>query len=120
MYDALTHFGAADQWYRKSLAIRERLRDQPGLAKSYHELGTIALMLLDLDAAKDWYRKALTINERLRNQHGAAMTYHQLGSVAQMKQQYDDAEAWFRKHTRFSSDSMTTSALQDRTRSSAG
>jgi tetratricopeptide (TPR) repeat protein len=32
----------AQDWYRKSLAIREALGDRPGMASSYHQLGNLA------------------------------------------------------------------------------
>jgi hypothetical protein len=35
-------FNAAEQWYRKSLEITERLGDKHGAARSYGQLGVIA------------------------------------------------------------------------------
>ncbi len=32
-------FAQAEKWYRKSLAISEKLGDEPGAASSYHQLG---------------------------------------------------------------------------------
>ena len=32
----------ADDWYRKSLAIKEELGNRPGMASTYHQLGITA------------------------------------------------------------------------------
>ena len=61
---------AAEDWYRKSLAIKEALGDRPGMATSYHQLGMVAQERGDLDAAEDWYRKSLAIKEALGNRPG--------------------------------------------------
>jgi tetratricopeptide (TPR) repeat protein len=56
---------AAEDWYRKSLAIDEALGDQRGLASSYHQLGRVAQLRGDLAGAEQWYRKSLAILEAL-------------------------------------------------------
>ena len=53
----------AEDWYRKSLAIKEELGDRPGMARSYHQLGMTAQDRGRLDEAEDWYRKSLTIEK---------------------------------------------------------
>ena len=35
-------FAQAEQWYRKSLAITEKLGNEHGAASTYHQLGIIA------------------------------------------------------------------------------
>jgi tetratricopeptide (TPR) repeat protein len=52
---------AAEDRYRKALAIKEALGDRPGMANSYHQLGMVAQLRGDLVAAQAWYRKALAI-----------------------------------------------------------
>jgi hypothetical protein len=90
-------FGAAEDWYRKSLAITERLCNEHGAALTYHQLGSVAKKRRDFNAAEDWYRKSLAIEERQGNEHGAAITYHQLGTVALERRNFDAAEDWYRK-----------------------
>ncbi len=87
----------ADGWYRKSLTIKEELRDQPGIASTYHQLGNTAHLRGRLDDADDWYRKSLTIKEELRDQPGIATSYHQLGNTAHLRGRLDDADDWYRK-----------------------
>ena len=78
-------FAAAEQWYRKSLAISEKEGDEHNAAMSYHQLGRVAEEQRDFAAAEQWYRKSLAIREKQGNEHGAASTYHQLGRVAEVQ-----------------------------------
>ncbi|WP_327398709.1 tetratricopeptide repeat protein [Streptomyces sp. NBC_01288] len=55
----------AEDWYRKSLTIKEDLGDRPVMALTYHQLGTVAQRRGRLEEAEDWYRKSLTIKEDL-------------------------------------------------------
>jgi tetratricopeptide (TPR) repeat protein len=87
----------ADDWYRKSLAIKEELSDRPAMASTYHQLGRTAQDRGRLDEADAWYRKALTIEEELGNRPHIASTYHQLGNTAYLRGRLDEADAWYRK-----------------------
>ena len=69
----------AEDWYRKSLTIREELGDRPGMAITYHQLGITAQDRGRLDEAEDWYRQSLAISEELGDRPGMASSYHQLG-----------------------------------------
>ena len=87
----------AEDWYRKSLAVREELGNRPGMASAYHQLGITAQRRGRLDEAEDWYRKSLTIGEELGDRPRMAVTYHQLGMTAQDRGRLDEAEDWYRK-----------------------
>jgi len=45
---------AAENWYRKSLEIKEALGDRPGMATTYGQLGLLAEKCKDIAAALDW------------------------------------------------------------------
>ena len=87
----------ADDWYRKSLAIKEKLGNRPGMSITYHQLGMTAQARGQLDQADDWYRKSLAIKEKLGNRPGVSITYHQLGVTAQIRGRLDEADDWYRK-----------------------
>ena len=87
----------ADDWYRKSLTIKEELGNRPGMAITYHQLGMTAQDRGRLDEADDWYRKSLTIFEELGDRPGMAITYHQLGNTAYLRGRLDEADDWYRK-----------------------
>ena len=88
---------AAEEWYRRSLTIKEALGDRPGLAQSYHQLGMVAQYRGDLAAAEEWYRRSLTITEALGDRPGLAQSYHQLGIVAQGLGDLSAAEECYRR-----------------------
>ena len=75
----------------------ERLDDQAGMARSYHQLGILAQQRGDYDTAEPLYRRALEIKERLGDQAGMAASYHQLGMLAQVRGDYDAAETLYRR-----------------------
>jgi len=52
-------FEAAQEWYRKSLAIKEKQGDEYGAGITYLALGMIAQEQRDFEAAQEWYRKSL-------------------------------------------------------------
>jgi tetratricopeptide (TPR) repeat protein len=93
----LGRLGEAEDWCRKSLAIKEELGNRPGMASSYHQLGVIAQVRGQLKDADDWYRKSLAIEQELGNRPGMAVTYNQLGNVAHLRQQPEKAEDWYRR-----------------------
>ena len=72
----------AERRYRQSLDIFERLGDQAGAAKGYHNLGVLAQDRGDYPEAERRYRQSLDIDERLGNQAGVATSYHALGGLA--------------------------------------
>jgi len=83
---------AAEEQYRKALAICEALSERPGMAGTYHQLGIVAQLRGDLAAAEHWLRKSLAIKEALGNQPGMASSYGQLGLVALYRGDLDTAE----------------------------
>ena len=87
-------FAAAEQWYRKSLAIDEKQGNEHGAAITYYQLGIIAQEQRDFAAAEQWYRKSLAIDEKQGNEHGAASSYGQLGLLAELTQDIDGAGRW--------------------------
>lgn len=90
-------FNAAETWYRKSLAIEERLENGYGAAQTYHQLGNIAVERRDFNTAEAWYWKSLEVREKLGDDFGTAQTYHQLGRIAEEQRDFGAAETLYRK-----------------------
>jgi tetratricopeptide (TPR) repeat protein len=90
-------FGAAEEWYLKSLEIEEGLGNRSGMSISYHQLGMLAEDRGDLASAEEWYRKSLEIKEALGNRPGMSATYHQLGILAGDRGDLGAAEEWYLK-----------------------
>ena len=90
-------FAAAESWYKRSLAIFEKQRNELGVASAYHQLGIIAQERRDFATAESWYKKSLAIFERHGNEHGAASTYHELGIIAEKRRDFAAAESWYKR-----------------------
>ena len=84
----------AEDWYRKSLAIREDLGDRPGIAATYGQLGMTAQERGRLEEAEDWYRKSLAIFEDSGDRPGLAATYGQFGLLVEQRGQPRQALDW--------------------------
>ena len=87
----------AEDWYRRSLTINERLGNHPPMALTYHQLGITAYLRARLDEAEAWCRKSLSMAEDLDDRPHMASNYHQLGLIAQKRGRLDEAKAWYRK-----------------------
>jgi len=90
-------FLTAKDWYFKSLAISERIRDERSSGDTYHQLGTLADQQRDFSAAEAWYLKSLAIEEKYDNQRGIAISYHQLGFNAQEQRNFPASEQYYLK-----------------------
>ena len=75
----------AEDWYKKSLAIKEELGNRPHMASSYHQLGMVAQARGSYELAEDWYKKSLAILEELGNRPGMAKSYGQLGMLEEAR-----------------------------------
>ncbi|QBE65800.1 tetratricopeptide repeat protein [Pseudoduganella lutea] len=87
----------AEEWYRKSLKIKERLCDKRGVAGAHHQLGLLAQERRDLNMAEGEYRRALGIKEELGDESGIAATCHQLGTLAHSRGDFHLAEICYNK-----------------------
>ena len=86
--------GEAEDWYCKSLAIKEELGDRSDIGFTYHQLAIIAQDRGRPDEADDWYRKSLAVSEELDDRPGMARTYAQLGLLAEYRGQPQPALEW--------------------------
>ena len=89
-------FKSAEDWYLKSLAVKDRPQDSH-VGATYHQLGMIAQELKDFETATDWYLKSLAIAEKEEDMSAIASEHHQLGIVAEILGDIDSAEASYLK-----------------------
>ena len=80
----------AEQMYRKSLEINERLGHLEGMASDYGNLGNVLQVRGDLDGAEKMYRKSLETAERLGSSRLSTHAKSLLSSLR--KSQFDDCE----------------------------
>ncbi|MCP4594138.1 MAG: tetratricopeptide repeat protein, partial [bacterium] len=87
----------AEEMFRKSLEIEEKLGRLEGMASDYGNLGVIHRTRGDLDQAEEMHRKALEINEELGRLEGMASDYGNLGLIHRTRGDLDQAEEMHRK-----------------------
>jgi len=87
----------AEEMYKKSLAINEKLGQLEGMADDYGNLGIVLKIRGDLDGAEEMYKKSLAINEKLGRLEGMAINYGNLGTVLQTRGDLDGAEEMYKK-----------------------
>ena len=64
-------FAAAEQWYRKSLAIKEKQGNERGSAITYGQLGVLAGVQERFRESGEWLIKSLTVFRRANDPHNA-------------------------------------------------
>ncbi len=84
---------AAD-WCTRSLAIKEKLGDRPGMAASYHLLSMVAQARGRPKEAADWCTRSLAIFKELGDRPNVAIVCDQLGMAAQAQGQLKEAADW--------------------------
>ena len=88
----------ADDWYRKSLTIKEELGDRPGMAGTYHQLGIHRPGPRAAGRGRGLVPQSPSPSPKnSATGPGMAITYHQLGITAQDRGRLEEAEDWYRK-----------------------
>jgi tetratricopeptide (TPR) repeat protein len=75
-------FATAEQWYRKSLAIDEKLGNEHGAAVTYHQLGRIAHEQRDFAMAEQWYSKSFQLAEKSGNVEASVATAFAISRIS--------------------------------------
>ena len=89
--------GAAEEWFRKSLAIIESGEDRDSVADDYHSLGEATLHQRRYTEAKEWFGKALDIHQSSGYEEEMVKDYRALGLASQYKFEYEEAESWYQR-----------------------
>ena len=74
-------FIAAEEFYRKSQAIFEKLKIKQGLSDYYFNLGELALFEKQYQKAKDYYLTGLRIDQAQGNKFNLASDYNMVGEL---------------------------------------
>ena len=88
----LSRLDEAEEFYERSMAIRERLGDQHGIALNLNNLGAVAEHRGDYPHARECHLRSLAIHERIGNQAGMGLSWANLGVVAEQLDDYARAE----------------------------
>ena len=81
----------AIEYYQHSLAIKEKVGDEHGMATTFNKLGTVYQDKGEWDKAIEYYQRSLAIVEKVGDEHKMATIFNNLGSVYQDKGEWDKA-----------------------------
>lgn|SRR5574343_87954 len=110
----------ADQFFQKSLNIRQQEQDVYGQAQVLNNIGKVHALKKEFNRAQDYYLKALAICRTTSNKESMLITLESLASVNESLGNYKQAFIYFREFKLlndriFNSDSRTAiSTLEER------
>jgi len=87
----------AEQMFKKSLEIDEKLGLLEGMANQYGNLGVIYLRCGELDKAEEMYNKVLEIEDKLGHWDRIGTVYGNLGVIYKRREDLDKAEQMYIK-----------------------
>ncbi|HZT95445.1 MAG TPA: tetratricopeptide repeat protein [Chloroflexota bacterium] len=83
---------SAESTHARSLAVREMVGDERGVAQSWNQLAHVALLRGDLAAVEERHRQALGVLERIGDPEGMASSLSLMGLAASHRGHYLEAE----------------------------
>jgi tetratricopeptide (TPR) repeat protein len=81
--------------HKKALEIREKIKDEPGIAISETNLGNIYSDLRKNEMAERSYLKALQLNHKLNNEKQSANCYINIGVLKMGEKKFKESETYF-------------------------
>ncbi|MBA7492707.1 Photosystem I assembly protein Ycf3 [subsurface metagenome] len=97
LYEAQGKLKAAEEMYKKSLAINEKLGRKEATAEDYANLSLLYEAQGNLKAAEEMYKKSLGINEKLGRKGATAEDYTNLGILYEAQGNLKAAEEMYKK-----------------------
>jgi len=97
LYQAKGEWDRAIAYYERSLALKERVGDEYGMAPTFHKLGLVYQRQGELDKAIEYYERSLAIVEKIGDEYGMSRILNSLGGVYQARGERDRAEAYYER-----------------------
>jgi predicted ATPase len=91
IYKSLGEYDRAATYHQRSLALREQLDDQQGIAMTCNNLAAVSQYQGNYEQAIMYGQRALTIDEKLGHITGVADAYNNLGLVYREQGEYERA-----------------------------
>ncbi len=89
------NYSEAQGYYEKSLKIREKLDDKPGIGACHNNIGLVHYGKTEYNEALEHLNKSLELRKRLGDQEGIAATLSNIGAVFQMTREPDKAREYY-------------------------
>jgi len=82
-------------YYEHSLALKEKVGDEYGMAPTFHDLGLVYQYKGDLDKAIEYHERSLAIVEKIGDEDGMSRILNSLGDVYQARGDWEQAIAYY-------------------------
>ncbi|HEY67727.1 MAG TPA: tetratricopeptide repeat protein [Thermoflexia bacterium] len=96
-YRILGEYDRAAAYHRDSLALREQLGDQAGIAKTCNNLAIVSWRQGDYEQAIAYYQRSLAIGEKIGQVAAVAWVYNNLGLIYRDQGKYDQAIDFYQR-----------------------
>lgn len=96
-YHTLAEYPKAEDYFLQSLEVSEQVTDTNGMAKSYGNLGVIAMNMGNHPAALQYYLKALKLNESMKKKISIARNMGNIGNLYMNEKDYNQALSYANK-----------------------
>jgi tetratricopeptide (TPR) repeat protein len=97
LYQAKGEWGRAIACYERSLALKEKVGDEYGMAPTFHDLGLMYQYQGNLEKAIEYHERSLTIVEGIGDEVGMSCIFNSLGDVYQAKGEWEQAIACYKR-----------------------
>ena len=97
LYRARGEWGRAIACYERSLALKEKVGDEYGMAPTFHDLGLMYQYKGNLDKAIEYHERSLAIVEKIGDEVGMSRVSNSLGDVYQAKGDWEQAIACYER-----------------------
>ena len=97
MYNNLANYDLASSYLKQSLDIFKRLKDESGIAYTYHNMGMVSDNIGKSSFALDNYFKSLSLNIKLHDKGSSASNYNDIGVVMQEMEIYPKSMEYYKR-----------------------
>jgi tetratricopeptide (TPR) repeat protein len=97
LYQAKGEWERAIACYERSLALKEKVGDEYGMAPTFHDLGLMYQYKGNLDKAIDYHERSLAIVEKIGDEVGMSCIFNSLGDVYQAKGEWEQAIEYYER-----------------------
>jgi len=101
LYRAKGDWERAIEYYERSLALKEKVGDEYGMAPTFHDLGLVYQHKGKWDKAIEYYERSLAIVEKIGDEYGMSRIFNSLESVYQAKGDWDRATEYYERNLAF-------------------
>lgn len=95
VYKYLNNGDEAENYFRQSLAIDEKIGNELGQSMNWNTIGSIYEYRQQYDSAKVMYLRALEHNNKSNSRNGAGICFNKLGQLADTQGNLDEAEDYY-------------------------